>query len=62
MGIHHEVYYWLGALHIVEGTTPPPVSRSGMITLDADATEDFENGAVRTNASPVELPPSLSRD
>lgn len=62
MEIHPEVYNWLGALHIVDGSNPPPINRSGMITLDADATEDFENGAVRTNASLVELPPGLSLD
>ena len=47
MEVHPEVYNWLGALQIIDGSRPPTINNSGMAALDEDTTIDFENGAVR---------------
>ena len=47
MEVHPEVYNWLGALQIIDGSRPPTINNSGMAALDEDTTMDFENGAVR---------------
>jgi hypothetical protein len=47
MEVHPEVYNWLGALQIIDGSRPPTITNSGMAALDEDTTMDFENGAVR---------------
>lgn len=47
MEVHPEVYKWLGALQLVDGSKPTPaVTRSGKILLDDDTAFSFENGQV----------------
>jgi hypothetical protein len=63
MEVHPEVYNWLGALQIIDGSRPPTINNSGMAALDEDTTMDFENGAVRpatreTPGSDTPLPDS----
>ena len=48
MEVHPEVYRWLGALHLVDGSAPPPpLTRSGKVLLHDEAGYSFENGQVK---------------
>ena len=62
MEVHPEVYKWLGALGIIDGSRePPPPGRSGKVALDERVATDFENGQVRRTAVPAARSPVSSR-